>query len=178
MHAGPRHAGHGPASATTGHLMNSVRTRHSEISIADAMNLAAIAQAGSASASSHRCLACAEPHAMHPDWVPTGRDRWASSSGEPTTSIWSTSTVSSKAATGTYERWKATRLKALQVRTNFHGRADRNGRSASSCRRINRIHRPKPSRPNGTTTGCLRSSPSARQRAEEMREKTLTMYRH
>ena len=61
---------------TTGHLMNSVRTRHSELSIADALSRAG-----------YRCGWVGKWHLhtgvwpaldrqpMHPDWVPTGRDR-------------------------------------------------------------------------------------------------------
>lgn len=61
---------------TTGHLMNSVKTRHSEISIADAM-----------SAKGYRCGWVGKWHLhsghwpalnrqpMQPDWVPAGRDR-------------------------------------------------------------------------------------------------------
>lgn len=61
---------------TTGHLMNSVKTRHSEISIADTL-----------SSVGYRCGWVGKWHLhtgvwpaldrspMHPDWVPTGRDR-------------------------------------------------------------------------------------------------------
>ncbi|MCM0020542.1 MAG: sulfatase [Tagaea sp.] len=61
---------------TTGHLMNSVRTRHSEISIADTMNLAGYRTGWIGKWHLHTGVWPAlNRMPMHPDWVPTGRDR-------------------------------------------------------------------------------------------------------
>lgn len=61
---------------TTGHLMNSVRTRHSEISVADAMSLAGYRTGWIGKWHLHTGVWPAlNRMPMHPDWVPTGRDR-------------------------------------------------------------------------------------------------------
>lgn len=61
---------------TTGHLMNSVRTRHSEISIADAFGNAGYRTGWVGKWHLHTGVWPAiDRQPMHPDWVPVGRDR-------------------------------------------------------------------------------------------------------
>jgi arylsulfatase A-like enzyme len=61
---------------TTGHLMNSVRTRHSELSIADAFANAGYRTGWVGKWHLHTGVWPAiNKQPMHPDWVPKGRDR-------------------------------------------------------------------------------------------------------
>ena len=61
---------------TTGHLMNSVRTRHSEISIGDAFARAGYRTGWIGKWHLHTGVWPAlNRQPMHPDWVPAGRDR-------------------------------------------------------------------------------------------------------
>ena len=60
---------------TTGHLINTTRTRHSEISIGDAFAHQGYKTAWMGKWHLHTGLWPALDPMQHPDWVPEGRDR-------------------------------------------------------------------------------------------------------